>query len=76
MPRTLRNHPFVITFYRKKPKGEWERDVDVEGTTKEFSTDMPHYITRDASDNRNLINMIAGTQRADTAGITASDEEI
>ena len=37
---------------------------------------MLHYITRDASDNRNLINMIAGTLRADTARITASDEEI
>ena len=37
---------------------------------------MLHYITRDASDNRNLINMIAGTLRADTARITASDAEI
>ena len=62
--------------HRKKPRGEWDRDVDVEGTTKEFSSDMLHYITRDASDNRNLINMIAGTLRADTARITASNEEI
>ena len=72
----LEKPPFAITFYREKPKGEWERDVDVEGTTKECSSDMLHYITRDASDNRNLINVIAGTPRADTARITASDEEI
>ena len=28
-----------MTFCTDKPKEQWERDVDVDGTTKEFSTD-------------------------------------
>ena len=60
----------------EKPKEEWERDVDVDGTTKDFFTDKIHYIVSDASDNRNLINMIADTPQAGTAHILASVEEV
>ena len=35
----LEKPPFVVTFCTDKPKEQWERDVDVDGTTKEFSTD-------------------------------------
>ena len=72
----LEKPPFAITSYMEKPKGEWGRDVDVAGTTKEFFTDRLHYITSDASDNRNPINMIADTLQAGTVRILTSDEEI
>ena len=56
-----------------KPNEEWERGVDIAGTTKEFFTDKRHYISSDATDNRNLIKkMIEGTLQAGTAHILAS----
>ena len=71
----MRNHPLRLpsTWISRRRNGE---GVDVADNTTEFFTDKLHYITSDASDNRNLINMIAGTLRADTARNLASVEEI
>ena len=63
----LEKQPFPITFYMDKPKEEWERGP---GTTNEFFTDKRRYISSDASDKRNFINItIAGTLQAGTAHI-------
>ena len=72
----LEKSPFAITFYLEKPKEEWERDVDVDGTTKDFFTDKTRYTISDGSDNRNLISMIADTLKAGTDHILASVEEV
>ena len=46
-----------ITFYMDRPKEEWERGVDIAGTTKEFFTDKRHYIIIDTPGRRDSIRL-------------------
>ena len=57
-----------ITLYMDRPKKEWERGVDIAGTTKEFFTDVRRYIIIDTPGRRDSIkNMIAGESQVDAA---------
>ena len=71
----LEKPPFALTFYMDRQKEEWERGVDIAGTTKEFFTDKWHYIIIDTPGHRDSIkNMIAGEAQADVAITIVSDD--